>query len=156
MKNKKKLFSITSASAALILFLIIFSPLASASIGKDPHNITPLTSVSTGNTSTEQNPTHTYSAIGNYTVSLTANNENGTDSKLATMTVLEKNESITYNVVGVYYKCDSWSNEQYPLINLFEGNYVPLLANGDSLWQSHVNKLAKLVLDSNEKYTLKT
>jgi S-layer protein (TIGR01567 family) len=65
-------------------------------------------------------------------------------------------ESITYNVVEAHYKCDSWSNEQYPLINLFEGNYTPLLANGDPIWRSHVNKLAKLVLDSNKKYTLKT
>ena len=40
-----------------------------------------------GTNSTEQNPTHTYSAAGNYTVNLTASNANGTDSKLATINV---------------------------------------------------------------------
>ena len=40
--------------------------------------------------STEQNPTHTYYAVGNYTVNLTATNENGTNSTFSTITVLEK------------------------------------------------------------------
>ncbi|HWR24769.1 MAG TPA: PGF-pre-PGF domain-containing protein, partial [Methanosarcina sp.] len=40
-----------------------------------------------GVTSTETNPIHTYSKGGNYTVSLTASNENGTVSKTATITV---------------------------------------------------------------------
>ena len=39
-------------------------------------------------TSIEQNPVHTYSAAGNYTVNLTVSNSNGKDSKLATITVL--------------------------------------------------------------------
>ena len=34
-----------------------------------------------GSGSTKQNPTHTYSAAGIYTVSLTVSNSNGTDSK---------------------------------------------------------------------------
>ena len=37
--------------------------------------------------STEQNPVHTYSSAGNYTVNLTVSNENGTDSKFATINV---------------------------------------------------------------------
>ncbi len=41
-------------------------------------------------TSTEKNPMHTFSAAGNYTVNLTVSNENGTDSKLATINVSEK------------------------------------------------------------------
>lgn len=40
-----------------------------------------------GNNSKEHNPTHTYSLAGNYTVNLTAKNTNGTDSKLAIITV---------------------------------------------------------------------
>jgi S-layer protein (TIGR01567 family) len=64
------------------------------------------------------------------------------------------NSSVTCNIVGTNYKCGSWSNEQYPLIRLFEENYVPLFANNSSIWQSNINKLAKLVLDSNETYTL--
>ena len=43
-----------------------------------------------GANSTEQNPMHTYLAVGVYTVNLTVNNANGTDSKLATITVSEK------------------------------------------------------------------
>ena len=42
-----------------------------------------------GTNSSEQNPMHTYSAAGNYTACLTVSNENGTDSKLATITVLQ-------------------------------------------------------------------
>ena len=43
-----------------------------------------------GYTSTERNPTHTYSEPGNYTVNLEATNANGTDSKIAIITVLEE------------------------------------------------------------------
>ena len=46
-----------------------------------------------GNTSNEQNPTHNYPAAGNYTVNLAVNNENGTDSKTAAITVLEESSS---------------------------------------------------------------
>ena len=41
-----------------------------------------------GATSIKQNPVHTYSAVGTYTVNLTVSNSNGTDSKLATIKVL--------------------------------------------------------------------
>jgi|GEM_PF-1084482 len=40
--------------------------------------------------STDRNPVHTYTTQGVYTVNLTASNEYGTNSKLSTMTVLEK------------------------------------------------------------------
>jgi PKD repeat protein len=40
-----------------------------------------------GTYSTEQNPTHTYLAAGNYTVNLTVRDGNGIDSKLATIEV---------------------------------------------------------------------
>lgn len=71
--------------------------------------------------------------------------------------------SISCNVVGTNYKCDSWSN-QYPSINLFGDKYIPLLASYGSawephnnpIWQCHVDKLAKLVLDSDKKHLLKT
>ncbi|MFZ2498125.1 TIGR04279 domain-containing protein [Methanosarcina sp.] len=46
-----------------------------------------------GTNSTEQNPEHTYSAAGNYTVNLTSTNENGISSKLSTITVLEQEQS---------------------------------------------------------------
>ena len=43
-----------------------------------------------GTNSTEQNPHHTYASAGNYTVKLTVSNEDGTDSKFATITVSEQ------------------------------------------------------------------
>ena len=46
-----------------------------------------------GANSTEQSPMHTFSIVGNYTVNLTASNANGTNSKLATIDVLEYNNT---------------------------------------------------------------
>lgn len=43
-----------------------------------------------GSSSTKKNPTHAYSEAGIYTVSLTVNNANGTDSKTATISVVQK------------------------------------------------------------------
>jgi PGF-pre-PGF domain-containing protein len=42
-----------------------------------------------GNSSIEQNPKHTYFATGNYTVNLTVNNDNGTNSKILEIIVHE-------------------------------------------------------------------
>ncbi|WP_292390244.1 S-layer protein domain-containing protein [Methanosarcina sp. UBA5] len=60
------------------------------------------------------------------------------------------------SVVSASYECNSWSNEQYPVIDLFGEKNVPLVANYDPIWKCHVNKLARLVLDSGDKHTLKT
>jgi len=65
------------------------------------------------------------------------------------------NGTTTCNVVGTNYELDSWSNEQYPVIDLFEEKYVPLFSRDDDIWDAHVNKLASLILDSNETHTLK-
>jgi PKD repeat protein len=46
-----------------------------------------------GATSIEQNPTHTYSIAGIYTVNLTVSNANGTTSKIATINVQEESSS---------------------------------------------------------------
>ena len=43
-----------------------------------------------GATSTLQNPVHTYSAAGNYTIRLTVSNEEGTDSKTDTINVFQR------------------------------------------------------------------
>lgn len=56
-------------------------------------------------------------------------------------------------VVGTNYQY--WSEEQYPVIDLFGEKNVPLLINKTPSWKSHVNKFAKLVLDSKKEYTLK-
>jgi beta propeller repeat protein len=47
-----------------------------------------------GDNSTEQNPMHTYSAAGNYTVMLTASNENGTDAKTSEINVQSNSSQI--------------------------------------------------------------
>ncbi len=61
---------------------------------------------------------------------------------------------LIFNVKSVNYQCQYWG--QYPVIDLFGERYVPLLENDYSVWQSHVDKLSKLVLDSKDMYTLKT
>jgi len=43
-----------------------------------------------GSNSTQQSPMHTYSVAGNYTVTLTVSNTNGTDSKTRNISVVEK------------------------------------------------------------------
>ena len=46
-----------------------------------------------GTNSTEQSPVHTYFTAGNYAVNLTASNANGTNSKPATIVVLEESST---------------------------------------------------------------
>ncbi|MDY9926333.1 S-layer protein domain-containing protein [Methanosarcina sp.] len=60
----------------------------------------------------------------------------------------------TCSVKGTNYQY--WSGEQYPLIDLFGEQYVPLLEENNQIWQSHVNKLARLVIDNESTYNLMT
>ncbi len=55
-----------------------------------PDTISRIWNFGDGSTSTEQNPVHTFTTAGNYTVSLVASNENETATKTATITVLEQ------------------------------------------------------------------
>jgi PGF-pre-PGF domain-containing protein len=77
--------------------------------GKAPLNVA-FTDKSTGatswswtfgdeSTSAEKNPTHTYSAAGNYTVVLTVNNENGSNSK--TLNIIVQEEQIQEKILPV-------------------------------------------------------
>ena len=50
-----------------------------------------------GTNSTEQNPEHTYSTEGTYTVTLTVSNEHGTDSRSALISVLKDSGSSSRN-----------------------------------------------------------
>lgn len=50
-----------------------------------------------GNTSTQQNPWHTYYETGTYTVNLTVRNSNGANSKIITINVLKATPTITWN-----------------------------------------------------------
>jgi PKD repeat protein len=83
---------------SVIIPLVSFS--ASPLFGKSPLNVS-FTDSSQGSptswnwdfgdgaASTEQNPSHTYSAAGNYTAMLTVSNANGTNSTFTTITVLQ-------------------------------------------------------------------
>jgi S-layer protein (TIGR01567 family) len=57
--------------------------------------------------------------------------------------------STTIQQVGYKYTSGSWANATYPVLGFFAEKYVPLKSNDAS-------KLAKLVIDSKDKYTLKT
>lgn len=59
----------------------------------------------------------------------------------------------TINVVSETYQYKKWG--QYPLIDLFGEKYVPLCASTVPIWNSHVDKLAKLVIDHDDCYTLR-
>jgi len=65
-------------------------------------------------------------------------------------------ETVVINAVGTNYKYNGWSHEQYPIIDLFGDKYVSLFTSNGNIKYSHVEKLAKLVLDSDTNYTLKT
>jgi|GEM_PF-1985728 len=60
---------------------------------------------------------------------------------------------VTCNVAGTNYQYEYFG--QYPVMNLFGEKYVPILNDDNPIWKSHVNKLAKLVLDTDTKYNLK-
>ncbi|AKB31509.1 hypothetical protein MSSIH_0819 [Methanosarcina siciliae HI350] len=91
MITNKKLNSLSLTSAALILFLILFSYTASAA-------------------------------------------------------------TTTCNVKGTNYQY--WSGEQYPSIELFGEEYVPLLEEDDQIWEAHVDKLTRVVIDNESSYNL--
>jgi PKD repeat protein len=54
-----------------------------------------------GGSSTQQNPTHAYTAAGTYTVNLTASSASGANSKLATITVLNNGGTSTAPILPV-------------------------------------------------------
>jgi S-layer protein (TIGR01567 family) len=57
--------------------------------------------------------------------------------------------STTIQNVAYKYKQGSWANATYPVLGFFAEKYVPLKP-------TQADKLAKLILDSKDKYTLKT
>ncbi|RPJ68962.1 MAG: hypothetical protein EHM20_16910 [Alphaproteobacteria bacterium] len=70
-----------------------------------------------------------------------------TDTKGELTPTKAETPEFTCNAVGTNYECNSWSNEQYPVIKLFEEKYVPLFSNHEKIWNAHIDKVAKLVLD---------
>jgi len=74
-----------------------------------------------GTNSSEQNPIHSYSIVGSYTVNLTVYNPNGTDSKTAVITVLEEggDEDNETNILPVADFTVDKTGGYYPLTVLF-------------------------------------
>jgi S-layer protein (TIGR01567 family) len=60
----------------------------------------------------------------------------------------------TSNVAGIDYQYKDWG--QYPVIDLFGEKYVPLFEENDPIWKSHVDRIAKLVIDSEGSYSFTT
>jgi PKD repeat protein len=83
-----------------------------------------------GSTSTENNPVHTYAAVGAYVVKLTATNADGSDQSQQTVTIADPNAELT-KLVGATSK--SWK-----LLRRVNGNRWPLevgpLPQGTTVW----------------------
>ena len=62
--------------------------------------------------------------------------------------------SISVNVVSANYQYQEWG--QYPLINFLGEKDVPLFTNTSPIWKSHVERLAKLLLDSKDLLIVKS
>lgn len=77
-----------------------------------------------GATSDQQNPAHTYSTAGTYTVNLTAINVNGTDSKLATINVLKRTPTISWNTSADITYGTALSSAQLNAQANVPGNFV--------------------------------
>ncbi|HWQ48600.1 MAG TPA: S-layer protein domain-containing protein [Methanosarcina sp.] len=90
-------------------------------------------------------------------ISITVNTGSAADIAHAADTA-----DIADNVSNITSVCDvvdtnyKWGpNEQYPVIDLFGDKEVPLFTTNGSIWDAHVNKLAKLIVDSSESHILK-
>jgi YVTN family beta-propeller protein len=82
-----------------------------------------------GANSTDQNPMHIYSAIGNYTVNLTVSNAKDTDSKNATITVLTPIQTIQQTITfvkGLVTSCELNSGPGNTLITTLNAAKVDL------------------------------
>ena len=78
-----------------------------------------------GTNSTQQNPEHTYSAAGIYTVSLKVSNSNGTDSKLAKINVVPKGAQ-----APAYAYVTNFDINSVSVINTANNNYTGLVSVG--------------------------
>lgn len=78
-----------------------------------------------GANSTQQNPEHTYSAAGIYTVSLKVSNSNGTDSKLAKINVVPKNAP-----APAYAYVTNFDINSISIINTANNNFTDIVPVG--------------------------
>lgn len=93
-----------------------------------------------GNSSTEQSPVYTYPTAGSYTVKLTASNENGTDSKTATTTVLQR---------LVYAYVTNSGDNTVSLIDTATNNVITTVPVGNSPYEVSINPAGTKVYVAN-------
>jgi hypothetical protein len=65
------------------------------------------------------------------------------------------NDTVLINAFDTDYKYSGWSDEHYPVIDLFGEKYVSLLFKNENTLIYRIYKFAELVLDSDTKYTLR-
>ncbi|NPA36600.1 MAG: PKD domain-containing protein [Chlorobi bacterium] len=91
-----------------------------------------------GETSSEQNPTHTYTTAGTFTVSLTANN--GTISRTKTKTDLITVKNEVTDIDGNTYQAltignQTWMAENLKVTHFPDGTEIPLVTGNDN-WKA--------------------
>jgi uncharacterized protein (TIGR02145 family) len=106
-----------------------------------------------GNSSTQQNPSHTYTAVGTYTVSLTVNNSYGSDSETKNSFIEVSNSSTSgqpcpgvptitdydgnqYNTVQIGNQC--WMKENLQTTHYRNGTSIANITD-DNAWENLSN-----------------
>ncbi|PAV14425.1 cell surface protein [Methanosarcina spelaei] len=87
-----------------------------------------------GNTSTEINPVHTYITAGNYTVTLTAKNENGEDTKIVKDYIYANKAATTWQVKnGESIQAAINAANSGDIIQVYSGEYPEILTVNKTL-----------------------
>ena len=156
----------TAVTLAALMVLAVFASLASAASVGDTVEIR-------SNVYTDYPLTHSQNITINSSSFAGFYYDLDDDISSETMTILaagyDGNREIEDDPIeGLEYQCDvvttdyeyddsDWANKKYPVMGFFAEEYVPLFENDDGNATSiHSDKLAKLILDSDDKHTLTT
>jgi PKD repeat protein len=107
-----------------------------------------------GGTSSDQNPTHTYTATGTYTVSLTATNSLGTNTATTAgyITVTEDQPGGSHTGIALTFD-DNYIDQWYtlrPLLQKYNAHATFFVAGFGNLDESQIEELRTLQADGNE------
>ncbi|HII00117.1 TPA: PGF-pre-PGF domain-containing protein [Methanosarcinaceae archaeon] len=89
---------------------------------------------------------------------------NGVETENLTVSTIENREigesELVYRTeikpVKYRYQGESWSGQTYPVMGFFGNSFVPLRSVGEETWETQPDKLARLLVDSKDIYSLKT
>ncbi|MFY1110842.1 MAG: S-layer protein domain-containing protein [Methanosarcinaceae archaeon] len=71
-------------------------------------------------------------------------------------TITENGIVYTCKVASTGYKYEGdWKGQEYPVIGFFGEKYIPLRSAEKEIWECNPEKIAKLILDDDQKYTLR-